>query len=415
MTPVSPVLRRYGLVLISGAGLAALCVGLAPATYYDLVEWPLSDLGRRLFAPGVTPATLISGLLMPFFLLLIGKELWESLRLDRGLAARGRLPGPLLVALGGMAGGALVWTLASALLQTAEEAAGTPGWVFPLAGDTILAFLFGCMILGRGHPALQILLFVTIFADVTALVMAGLFAPALQGLEVSRFLWLILPLAAACLAHVLLTRPAQRPDASEVTRQRAQHLWLWALPGIVSWFGVAMAGFPPALGLLPLLPAMPHSDRSFGLFAEAEGFLTDPLNRLSHLLMTPLLLVLALFAFTHGAILPGLLSEPTTAITLLAFWIGKPAGVMAAILLCRGLGLRLDLAPGWREPALIAGLAGIGFTVPLLMLHGSLPGGMMQEAARLGLALSVLAGPVLWVAARRSGIRPVRTGSAIRR
>ncbi len=401
MTPVSPVLRRYGVVLLAGAGLAALCVAIAPATYYDLVEWPITDLGRRLFAPGMTPATLISALLMPFFLLLIGKELWESLRLERGLAARGRLPGPLIVAFGGMAGGALVWIVASALLQTAEEAAGTPGWVFPLAGDTILAFLFGWLILGRGHPALQLLLFITILADVAALVMAGIFAPAFSDAQATRFLWLLLPLVAACLAYLTLTRPAQRPDATEVTRQRATHLWLWALPGVICWFGVAMAGFPPALGLLPLLPAMPHSDRSFGLFAEAEGFLTDPLNRLSHLLMTPLLLVLALFAFTHGAILPALMTEPTTAITLLALWVGKPLGVMLAILLCRAAGLHLGLAAGWREPALIAGLAGIGFTVPLLILHGALPGGVMQEAARLGLALSVLAGPVLWIAARR--------------
>ncbi|MFN3822817.1 MAG: Na+/H+ antiporter NhaA [Pseudorhodobacter sp.] len=403
MTPVSPVLRRFGLALLAGAGLASVCVALVPGAYYDLVEWTLADGARRLFAPTLTPATIVANLLMPFFLLLIGKELWESLRIERGPVAMDRLPAPVLISVGGMAGAALVWTLATLALQTAEEAQGTPGWVFPMGSDVVLAFVFGRLIFGRGHPALQLLLFVTIFDDIAGLVLAGIFAPALPGAGATRFLWLLLPLAAAVLAHLALTRPAQHPGATEVTRQRANHLWLWVLPGAVSWFGVAMAGFPPALGLLPLLPAMPHSDRSFGLFAEAEGFLTDPLNRLSHLLMGPLVAVLLVFAFTHGALVPAAITEPTTAITLLALWIGKPAGVLAAIVICRTLGLGLPLAPGWREAGLIAGLTGIGFTVPLLALTGTLPGGVMQEAARLGLALSVLAGPVMWLAARRMG------------
>jgi len=400
VTPVSPVLRRFGLALVAGCGLASLSAALVPGAYYDLVEWPLRDGPSRLFAPVVSPATLVANLLMPFFLLLIGKELWESLRVERGALRATRLPAAMLLSAGGMAGAALIWTFATLLLQTAEEATGTPGWVFPLGSDAVLAFVFGRLIFGRGHPALQPLLFVTILDTVAALLLAGIFAPVGGGAGATRFLWLLLPLGAAFLAHQLLTRPGLRPAAREVERQRASHLWLWVLPGVASWFGVAMAGFPPALGLLPLLPAMPHSDRSFGLFAEAEGFLTDPLNRLSHLLMGPMVAVLLVFAFTHGALIPAAITDPTTIITLLAFWLGKPVGVLAAILISRKMGLSLPLAPGWREAALIAGLTGIGFTAPLLVMSGALPGGAMQEAARLGLALSVLAGPALWLLSR---------------
>ena len=403
MTPVSPVLHRFGLALVVGCGLASISAGLVPGAYYDLVEWPLLDGPSRLFAPVVTPATVVSHLLMAFFLLLIGKELWESFLIERGALRATRLPAAALLSAGGMAGAALVWTLATGVLQTAEEAAGTPGWVFPMGSDVVLAFVFGRLIFGRGHPALQLLLFVTILDTVAALVLAGIFAPMVPEAGASRFLWLLLPLVSAFAAHRLLTRPAQHPGAREVDRQRVNHLWIWLLPGAASWFGVAMAGFPPALGLLPLLPAMPHSDRSFGLFAEAEGFLTDPLNRLSSLLMGPLVGALVLFAFTHGAILPAAITDPTTAITLLAFWVGKPAGVLAAILICHRLGLALPLVPGWREAGVIAGLTGIGFTAPLLVMSGALPGGAMQEAARLGLALSVLAGPAIWLLARRRG------------
>ena len=33
------------------------------------------------------------------------------------------------------------------------------------------------------------------------------------------------------------------------------------------------SGLPPELGLLPVLMVIPHADRSFGVFAEAEAFL----------------------------------------------------------------------------------------------------------------------------------------------
>ena len=41
---------------------------------------------------------------------------------------------------------------------------------------------------------------------------------------------------------------------------------------------------------------------------------------------------------------------------------------------------------------LLALLTGMGFTVPVLALDTALPGGGMAEAARLGLAISLLAG-----------------------
>ena len=53
-----------------------------------------------------------------------------------------------------------------------------------------------------------------------------------------------------------------------------------------------------------------------------------------------------------------------------------------------------------RELLLIAMLLGIGFTVPVLALDTALPGGGMAEAARLGLALSLLAAAAALLLAR---------------
>jgi len=170
--------------------------------------------------------------------------------------------------------------------------------------------------------------------------------------------------------------------------------------GAISWLGTVAAGLPGALGLLPIIPAIPHADRAFGLFAEAEEFLHDPLNRLAHLLVKPLSVVLFLFGLTRGGIDLAAYA-PTTLTVLAAMWIGKPLGLFAgALLAARLFNLPMPAGVRIRDLALVAVISGIGFTAPVLGLDSTLPGGAMAEAARLGLALSLLAWPFALVLAR---------------
>ena len=74
--------------------------------------------------------------------------------------------------------------------------------------------------------------------------------------------------------------------------------------------------------------------------------------------------------------------------------------VLGAWLAMRLLGLTLPQGVQPRDMGVIALITGMGFTVPVLGLHSALPGGGMAEAARLGLALSLLAGLVAIVTAR---------------
>jgi NhaA family Na+:H+ antiporter len=149
-----------------------------------------------------------------------------------------------------------------------------------------------------------------------------------------------------------------------------------------------------------VIPAIPHADRAFGLFAEAEEFLHDPLNRLAHLLVRPLGVVLFLFGLTRGGIDLGALA-PTTGIVLAALWIGKPVGLMAGVLSVAAA-TRMPLPAGLslRDLVVLSLIAGIGFTVPVLAIDTALPGGAMTEAARLGLGLSLLIGPFALLIAR---------------
>lgn len=400
MYRVSPFVRHFGLALLSGAGLATLWVNADPASYYDAIEFRLADLPLPLWlAPrglSLTPMTLVSDGLMALFTAFVAKELWEALVLERGALSSGRARAPLGAVIGGSIGAVLVWLLVSALIETAAEATPGAGWQVPIGSDVVLGYLVARRAFGAGHPALHLLLLMAIGFDITGLVVLGLSDPDIS----LRLVWLALPVAAAAGVWALYGRPPA-PGATERDRRRGLHLWPYVIAGLLSFAGVAASGLPPALGLLPVIPAIPHADRSFGLFAEAEEYLHDPLNRLAHLMVKPLAVVLFLFGLTRGGIDLAAFA-PTTLSVLAALWIGKPLGLMLGLIGAMAfLGARLPQGIGTRDLLLIAVILAMGFTVPVVALDPALPGGAMTEAARLGLALSLLAGPLALVLARR--------------
>jgi len=399
MYRVSPFVRHFGLALLSGAGLATLWVNADPASYYDAIEFRLADVPLPLWlAPrglNLTPMTLVSDGLMALFTAFVAKELWEALVLERGALSSGRARAPLGAVIGGSIGAVLVWLLVSALTETAAEATPGAGWQVPIGSDVVLGYLVARRAFGAGHPALHLLLLMAIGFDITGLVVLGLSDPDIS----LRLVWLALPAAAAAGVWALYGRPPA-PGATERDRRRGLHLWPYVLAGLLSFAGVAASGLPPALGLLPVIPAIPHADRSFGLFAEAEEYLHDPLNRLAHLMVKPLAVVLFLFGLTRGGIDLAAFA-PTTLSVLAALWIGKPLGLMLGLIGAMAfLGARLPQGIGTRDLLLIAVILAMGFTVPVVALDPALPGGAMTEAARLGLALSLLAGPLALVLAR---------------
>lgn len=404
MYRVSSFVPRYGKALLGGAGLATLWVNLAPASYYDMIEGRLLDLTLPdWLAPlpfSLTPMNVVADGLMALFLFFIGKELWEALTLEHG-ALRGRqaiLPAGLI--LGGMLGAAGVWVLVSQLIETAAEAGFATGWPVPLGTDVVLCYLVGRAAFGPGHPALHLLLLLGIATDILALLVAGLVHPDIS----LRLVWLLLPLGASLACWAVFGR-APAPAASESRRRAGQRLLPYIVTGLLSWIGVAASGLPPVLGLLPVIPAIAHADRSFGLFAEAEELLHDPLNRLAHVLIWPLTLVLFLFGLTRGGI-DLLAFAPTTVTTLAALWLGRPLGMLVIGLgLAAGLDLRLPPGTSLRDVLRVAVILAMGFTVPVLSLETALPGGAMQEAARLGLALSLLAGPLALILGRDPAAR----------
>ncbi|NPD14443.1 hypothetical protein HOY34_04420 [Xinfangfangia sp. D13-10-4-6] len=406
MYRISPHIRTFALALLAGAGLATLWVNLDPASYYDFIEWRIADL----ILPGwvwagsvsLTPFMIVTDILMALFFFVIGKELWEALTLERGSLSGRRAILPLGMTLGGLVGVGAGWLILSALLETAQEAVPGGGWQAPLGSDTLLVCLFGRMVFGR-RRALHLVMLLAIGTDILALLILGLSNMTLS----PRLLWLGLTVVAAVVVHRQFGRPAQH--TSERERRAAGALWPYVIGGALCWFGVAAAGLPATLGLLPLLPAIAHSDRSFGLFAEAENFLPDALNRMIRMLVWPVVVILFLFGLIRGGVDLAAFA-PTTLVMLGALWIGRPLGMAVVVLaLAAVFGTRMPRGLRVRDLVLSVILLSLGFTVPAVAIEASLPGGAMREAARMGMAISLLAGP-LAILLSRALMRPSPQG-----
>lgn len=394
MYRVSHHVRQFAASLIAGAVLATLWVNISPDSYYDAVEYrlPAPDLPAwsGLPTPVLSLQYITSEGLMALFIAFIAKELWEALVLERGaLAGATRRSMPLGAVLGGVLGAVVLWLMTLPADPDLADLGRTAGWPLPIGSDVVLCYVFGAKVFGRNHPALHLLLLISIAFDILGLFALGLGFPTGSLHPV----WLLLSALSIGLVWALSSRFA-RPEASERQHRRAAALWPYVLAGALCWLGVLLSGLPGALGLLPLIVVIPHAERSFGLFAEAEAYLHDPLNRLAQLVIRPLPVILFLFGLTRGGVDVSAIG-PTTFRVLQALWIGKPLGLLLGALAVLTLG-------GWRLPkgvhlsdlVLIAFLSGMGMTVPLLALDSALPGGLVADEARAGVALSLLFGPL---------------------
>ena len=405
MYRVSPHIVQFAWALGAGLGLATLWVNLDAASYYDVIEY-------RLWAPHLPDALALpdpifaaqyitSQALMALFIALIAKELWEALVLSHGALSRGhRRIMPLGAVIGGLGGAVLVWLTLPFAGAAQFDLGPLTGWPLPIGSDVVLCYVFGVWTFGKGHPALHLLLLIAIAFDILGLLAMAIDSAA-QGVQP---LWLGLSVLALIAIWRFSSRHA-RAAASEIAHRRAAHLWPYALAGVVCWAGFVLSGLPGALGLLPIIPLIPHAERSFGLFAEAEDVLHDPLNRFAHLLALPVTTTLFLFGLTRGAVDVTAFGTLTPRI-LAALWLGKPLGLLAGAL----IGLRLSGRPlpkgvGFFDLMLIAVLSGIGLTVPLLTLDTALPAGLPADQVRAGLAASLAFGLLALALARIFGHR----------
>ncbi|HEY6509518.1 MAG TPA: Na+/H+ antiporter NhaA, partial [Vicinamibacterales bacterium] len=393
-------LSEYSILMVLGALIGLVWANVDAASYHAFVEFPLLEGGPighlHLDAEGHAHRTLtlhflINDILMALFFAIAGKEVWEAVVLKNGSLRGRKAMTPLIATVGGMVGPVTVYLAGAAMIGS--FAALAHGWAIPTATDIAFSYLVGRLVFGAGHPAVMFLLLLAIADDAGGLIILAVFYP--QGDLAPA--WLLVSFGAALTVYLLANRLPRILDArheglpyTTFVRQKLD-FWPYAIAGCVSWYAFQHAGIHPALGLLPIIPAIPHSDIEFGFFAEEEAHQPDLLNRMEHGLKSPVEVILFFFGLANAGVEFSAMGAATW-LVLAGLIIGKPLGItLFGWFAVRVMGLSLPEGMRMSDLVVVGCVAAIGFTVALFVAGVAFPPGPVQDAAKMGALFSFFA------------------------
>ncbi len=399
-------LTNYSLLLIIGAVTALIWATTNPDTYHHFVEFviwdhaPIGHLhdGHRT----LTLHYLVNDVLMALFFAIAAKEVWEAVVLKDGSLRGKKAATPLFATAGGMFGPIGVYLGLAYFLGSDTYNAVANGWAIPTATDIAFSYLVGRIVFGAGHPAVRFLLLLAIADDAAGLIILAIFYPSGDLAPV----WLLASLGAAVGVFVLFNWLPRKMDAGKPNRPNSTwirknlHFVPYAIAACISWYGFMRSGLHPALGLLPIVPTLPHADRAFGFFSDAEKHLHDLLNVVEHALKHPVEVILFFFGVLNAGVEFSSMGDATW-LVLAGLLIGKPVGILlfgwfAAV------PLKLGIPQGMRiiDLVVIGFVAAIGFTVSLFVATVAFPAGEVQDAAKMGALFSFAAAIVSIIAGK---------------
>jgi len=404
-------LAEYSLLLIIGAVLALLWANTNPETYHHFVEFviwdhaPIGHLhdGHRT----LTLHYLVNDLLMAFFFAIAAKEVWEAIILENGSLRGKKAATPLFATAGGMLGPIAVYLVLAMVMGSETYDAVKNGWAIPTATDIAFSYLVGRMVFGAGHPAVRFLLLLAIADDACGLIILAIFYPS--GDLAPQ--WLLISLAAAIGVYLLanwlprrLDRGNQLRPVSTMVRKKLS-FWPYALAAAISWYAFMRSGLHPALGLLPIVPTIPHADRAFGIFSEAETHMHDLLNDIEHALKVPVEVVLFFFGLMNAGVEFSAMGDATW-LVLAGLLIGKPVGILLmGWIAARPLGLGIPEGMRIIDLVVIGFVAAIGFTVSLFVAAVAFDAGPVQDAAKMGALFSFFAAVISIITGKVTGVQ----------
>jgi Na+/H+ antiporter NhaA len=350
--------------------------------------------------------------LMTFFFFVVGLEARREFDLGE-LRERRRFALPLLAGLGGAAASVAVYLAFNAGGPSAH------GWGAAMSTDTAFALGLLALVGPRFPDRLRaFMLTVVVVDDVVALVVIALvYSGPLQAL----------PLLAAILFYGAVL-------ALRATRLRVGLVY-FAL-GTAAWVALLKSGVEPvviglAMGVLPFAypaprPSLERATERFREFREqptaalaasaaAELRAATSLNERLQQLYHPWTSygIVPLFALANtgfeisGSFLARAFSSPITLGILFGYTIGKPVGVLGGTWLVTKLsGGRLRPPVGWVAVAGGGTIAGIGFTVSLLIATLAFDGDQLEEAKLGILSAALAASTITWLVFRATARLP---------
>ncbi|WP_299689497.1 Na+/H+ antiporter NhaA [uncultured Tateyamaria sp.] len=416
-------LTDYSLLLIIGALLALVWANTDPHSYHHFVEYPLffNDLvgadyayWKKVYGEGydtfdaggasmvVSMHYLVNDMLMAFFFAIAAKEVWEAVILKNGSLRGKKAATPLFATLGGMMGPITIYLGLAYVMGSTTFDAVANGWAIPTATDIAFSYLVGRLVFGAGHPAVRFLLLLAIADDAAGLIILAIFYPsgdlALEWLLVSVFAAVVVFFLANWLPRRMDRHNQSRPNSTWVREKLG--FWPYAIAAVFSWYGFAASGLHPSLGLLPIVPTIPHADRAFGIFSAAERYLTDLLNQIEHALKRPVEVVLFFFGLLNAGVEFSSIGDATW-LVLAGLLIGKPVGILImGWVAAKPLGLGIPEGMRIVDLVVIGCVAAIGFTVSLFFAAAAFDPGPTQDAAKMGALFSFAAAIISIIAGR---------------
>jgi Na+/H+ antiporter NhaA len=387
--------------------LAAVIVGLAwanidPDSYRSF--WT-TELEVRIGSHSLTDDLRhwVNDGLMVFFFFIVGLEARREFDMGE-LRERRRIALPVIAALGGVTVPVLIYLAFNAGSDTAQ------GWGAAMSTDT--AFALGALALvgPRCPDRLRVFLLTLVVGDD----LAALLVIAIAYTDQVSLTWLAIAIALLCVFIAIGRLRVWRGPAYVVA---GLGIWLAmhesgihpTIAGLA--MGLATTAFLPARADLEEVTARarefreqptPELARSARLGLESA---VSPNQRLQ-LMLHPWtsFVVVPLFALANAGItidsdlLSDAIHSPVTLGILVGYVVGKPLGIVGASWLATRRGLRLPV--GWG--ALFGGgaVAGIGFTVSLLIASLAFEGRNLEEAKLGVFGAAIAAAAIGWLVFR---------------
>jgi Na+/H+ antiporter NhaA len=389
-----------GALALLGAAAAALVWANIDVGSYDRV-WQTNlavEIGRS--GVSMTVGQWINSGLMSFFFFVVGLEARRELDIGE-LRERQRTVLPVLAGVAGMIVSVALYLALNAGRSTAH------GWGVAMSTDT--AFALGVLALVGTQFTDRLRAFV-----VTVMVVDDLVSLIVIATVYSRHVSLepLLVAIAIFVAIVVLLRRGLRRG------------WVYVLLAVPAWIALSKSGIDPlviglAMGLViyAVPPARQDLERATDLF---RGFREQPTPELARAARLGLqaavspnesleqlfhpwtsFLIVPLFALTNtgivisGSFLIRAVHSPVTLGIVLGYVVGKPVGVYGvAWLVSRMSAGRLRPPVGWLAVGGAGTLAGIGFTVSLLVASLAFRGQTLQEA-KLGILAAAIGSALL--------------------
>jgi Na+/H+ antiporter NhaA len=342
--------------------------------------------------------------LMTFFFLVVGLEAKRELDLGE-LRERRRLAIPAFAALGGMVVPVAIYLAFNA------GGPGAHGWGAAMSTDTAFALGALALLTPRGATRTRVfLLSLAVVDDLCALlVIATVYTEHVS----------LMPLAMAVVFFAVLLALRYAPAAWRRPAGIAAGLGLWValhdsgvdpvIAGLA--IGLATSAYPPSRDDLERATALARSFREQPTPEQARsaqrGVLSaiSPNERLQYGLhpwtsyvIVPLFALANAGVHLDGALIGDAAGSPITLGILVGYVVGKPVGIVGASWLASRPLLRGPRSP-LSSPLLTAGgaVAGIGFTISLLIASKAFSGSRLDEA-KLGALGSVVVAPlVAWL------------------